>query len=152
MPCQHLNVKASSVPFLQAWTPCEYYKLQDVFEDLVRLVLAADVTLFCIVDGLSHYEEEQEAPHCRIGREALTETIRLMRECSNSGKLKGRFKVLMTAPRGFLSEALHDTFHPDTRVPEDALDLQWEEVVGEQLDANYGSRSPRRNSWSSSEL
>ena len=119
----------------------------------MSLVLAEGVTLFCIVDGLSHYEGERNAPHYIQERITLAKDIRLMRMlCASSApNTGGSLKVLMTAPKEFRSRIICDIFDADMVIPEDALDLQWEEVIGEQLEANYGIEFRPMSSCSSSD-
>ena len=123
----HLYLDTSSIPCLKISE--RYYPqpdvLQAIFQDLVKLVPANGITLFCILDGLSHYQHER--------RKALASLMEFMSRFCGPENEGVAFKLLMTAPQGLrLLKGLCD-IRPDMEAPEDAFDFQWNEGIGEQV-------------------
>ena len=126
-----LDFEGSSIP---QYDPDQPHSLEALFEALIRLWPAKGITLFCIVDGLSHYPTRNHEDVL-----ALTEALKFMSDLCLSGKGGDNFKLLMTAPSGFRDmPGWRALLKPELEMPGDLLGNQWKVEIGDQITRLYG--------------
>ena len=95
-------------------------QLKSVFNALVELFKDTDLTILCIIDGLSHYEQAHG--------DALWAMVRYLKSTSQSGI---HFKLLATAHKGFATlKKKTNLYDHELTIPEAGLDLQWAQGEG----------------------